>query len=137
KPAAVPDRELAAATIPLSEETLPSIWQRVVSRTPPLFAGFLEKAGLPAISGPNSLVLRFPAGYTLEQEYCGEASRVTRMEDELTQIIGGRCKLRVELVRDSQSPSPPSKIDEGSASRPRGKRAEVALDVVTKRPLDV
>jgi DNA polymerase-3 subunit gamma/tau len=136
KPAANSD-EPASTELALVEETLPAIWQRILGKTPPLFAGLLEKAGLPAISGPNSLVLRFPAGYTHELEYCGDASRVARLEEELTQITGRRCKLRVELASDSQPTPPPSKTDEGSGNRPRGKRSDSPLDAVTKRAMDV
>ena len=33
----------------------------------------LEKAGLPAISGPNTLVFRFPAAYNQAREHCQDA----------------------------------------------------------------
>jgi hypothetical protein len=59
------------------------------------------------------------------------------MEDELARITGQRCKLRVELAPEAETPSPPSKTDEGTFSRPRGRRAEVPPDAVTKRALDV
>jgi DNA polymerase-3 subunit gamma/tau len=137
KPVATPAEPSADSLLPLSEESLPTIWQQILGKTPPVFAGLLVKAGLPAISGPNSLVLRFPAGYTHELEYCGDVSRVARMEDELAQIIGRRCKLRVELAPDSQPALPPSTNDEGPRSRPRGKRSDVPLDVVTKRAMEV
>jgi DNA polymerase-3 subunit gamma/tau len=137
KPAAVLTEPAAELEQPLSGETLPSIWQGILGKTPPLFAGLLEKAGLPAISGPNSLVLRFPAGYTHELEYCSEASRVARLEEELTQVTGRRCKLRVELASDSQPAPLTSKIDEGSGLQPRRKRSDAPLDAVTKRAMEV
>jgi DNA polymerase-3 subunit gamma/tau len=137
KPVDIAAEPAIVSELTLCEETLPTVWQRILGKTPPVFAGLLVKAGLPAISGPNSLVLRFPAGYTHELEYCGDASRVARMEDELAQLIGRRCKLRVELASDSQPAPPPSKSDEGSGLRPRGKRSDAPLDPVTKRAMDV
>src|SRR5207244_8243075 len=71
---AAPDPMLPLA---LTAESLPAVWERVLAR---LGAGFLvnslQKADLPAISAPNTLVLRFPPGYNHEREYCSEPTRV-------------------------------------------------------------
>src|SRR5262249_6578789 len=49
----------AAAPATLSAQSLPQVWQEVLTQIGPLLASEVEKAGLPAISGPNTLVLHF------------------------------------------------------------------------------
>jgi DNA polymerase-3 subunit gamma/tau len=143
--ASPPEREKkkAAATVDrpeqrpttLSEETLPPIWRGILGKFPPVFAGFLEKAGLPAISGPNSLAIRFPSSYTQEQEYCGEPARIARLEAELARVIGHRVHLRIE--QDSNGPANAlSPNQEGHSPSPaRGRRAEGPLDPLTKKAI--
>jgi DNA polymerase-3 subunit gamma/tau len=133
------DPEAASAGIELllDASTLAAVWPEILTKFPPLFAGSLDKAGLPAISGPNALVLCFPARYTLEQEYCGEAGRVARIEDELAARLGRHCRLRVELATDGQTSPPETKVDPGTASRLRGRRKDTPLDSLSKRAMDV
>src|SRR5262249_45825848 len=45
---------------PFSEETWPYYWPQNVASVGGMLSGELAKAGLPAISGPNALVFRFP-----------------------------------------------------------------------------
>jgi DNA polymerase-3 subunit gamma/tau len=81
---------------PLTEATLPTIWSKVLSQLGMLFGKELERAGLPAISGPNSLVLSFPAAYNRQRLYCAEPSRLERVTEALSRLVGADCKLRVE-----------------------------------------
>ena len=39
------------------------VWPQILRSVGPMMGNFLEKAGLPAITGPNTLVLRFSADY--------------------------------------------------------------------------
>ncbi len=43
-----------------------------------MLAANLSKAGAPAITGPNSLVFRFPAGYNQAREYCESPEQLAR-----------------------------------------------------------
>jgi len=126
-----------SALVPFDEAALAGLWPEFVGRLPPLLAGSLEKAGVPAIFGPNALVLRFPASYTLEQEYCADPGRLARIEEMLAVSLGRRCKVRIELATDGQAPPLDSKADAGTASRSRGRRADVPLDPLSKRAMDV
>jgi DNA polymerase-3 subunit gamma/tau len=132
--------EPAAAVIPavFDEAAVAVVWPEILEGFPPMLAASLQKAGTPAISGPNALALRFPAGYTLEQQYCGEPSRVARIEDELATRLGQRCKLLIELATDGQRTLPETKADdEGTASRSRGKRFDAPMDPLCKRAMEV
>jgi DNA polymerase III subunit gamma/tau len=131
KKAATPPDQPEQRPVTLCEETLPPIWRGILGKFPPVFAGFLEKAGLPAISGPNSLAIRFPSSYTQEQEYCGEPARIARLEAELFRVIGHRVHLRVE--QDSNGPANAFAANqEGHPAPPaRRRRAEGPLDPLT------
>ena len=49
--------------VPLTAESLPQIWAELLAQLAGrCLRSDLEKAGIPAISGPNTLVLRFAAG---------------------------------------------------------------------------
>jgi len=137
KLACEPDSAVPPAPVPFDQATLAGLWPETVGRLPPLFARSLEKAGVPAISGPNALVLRFPASYTLEQEYCADPGRLARLEEMLAASLGRRCKVRIELATDGQAPPLDSKADAGTASRSRPRRTDVPVDPLSKRAIDV
>jgi hypothetical protein len=91
-------------SLPLNEELLPRIWRDVLAQAGPMLARELEKAGLPAVFGPNTLVLRFEPRYNAQREYCSEPTRVQRIEGLLRHVTGHACQLRVELA----VPGPPA-----------------------------
>jgi DNA polymerase-3 subunit gamma/tau len=73
------------------------LWGLVLTEVGPMLAGQLSKAGLPAISGPKSLAIRFPAGYSGAYDYCREAKSVSRIEEALLHCDGAAWLVRVEL----------------------------------------
>src|SRR5262249_14865799 len=75
-PAASEVAPAPAGPIPLSAETLPRVWQELLAQAGPLLASELERAEFPAISGPNTLVLRFPLRYNQPRESGQEPVRV-------------------------------------------------------------
>jgi DNA polymerase-3 subunit gamma/tau len=124
---------------PLTEQTLPHIWQEFIAQVGPMLAGQLQKAGLPAISGPNSLVLRFNTAYNSQREYCSDPTRVARMEKALRRITGQACQLRVESAGGRALAKSPETADEpdNAVSRYRRQRAEAASEPLLKRAIDV
>jgi len=84
------------APIELTAATLPSLWSQVLAQQGQLLGHNLEKAGLPAISGPNTLVLRFPPGYNATRDRCQDPENVGRIELLLQQLTGKKCHLRIE-----------------------------------------
>jgi DNA polymerase-3 subunit gamma/tau len=128
-----------ATPIPLSREALPQIWQQLLVQAGPMLAGFLQKANFPAISGPNTLVIRFDTPYNTEREHCSDPTRVARMEEVLRRITGQRCQVRVEVPAGgvlAKSPVPAGNPTE-SISRYRRQRAEASQEPLLKRAIEV
>jgi DNA polymerase-3 subunit gamma/tau len=139
KPVTAPEATPAPTSLPLTPETLPQVWQTVLSQVGPMMASNLEKAGLPAISGPNTLVLRFPIGYNFEREHCQQPTNVARVEDALRKITGAGCNLRVESAgSDAAAMQAKSAEDaENSQSRYRRQRMEAMREPLVKRAVEV
>jgi DNA polymerase-3 subunit gamma/tau len=91
---------------PLTEETMPQLWPKILSKVGSLLARDLEKANLPAIFGPNTLVIRFPSIYNQAGEHCQATSSVTRLEDAIRKVTGRTWNLRFETT-PPQAPSAP------------------------------
>jgi len=71
-------------------------WAQVLAAVAPLLASELRSAGLPAIFGPNTLVLRFPANYNQQQSYCER--HVPRLEQLLREVAKRALTLKLESV---------------------------------------
>jgi DNA polymerase-3 subunit gamma/tau len=100
-----PDPELAgpAPAAPLLPETLSQTWQRLLSQVGPMLASDLGR-GMPAISGPNTLAIRFPPRYNFLQEQCQAPERLAQVEGVLARLTGQVWKLRVEAGSEEASP---------------------------------
>ena len=83
-PAAEPAKKNSLATaelagererppLPCCHNDLVVIWAKLLESVGPFLGGNLQKAGLPAILGPKSLVIRFEARYTSECDFCSGA----------------------------------------------------------------
>jgi DNA polymerase-3 subunit gamma/tau len=127
------------AGLPLSEETLPRVWQEVLAQVGPLMGRQLEKASPPAIFGPNTLVLRFDSRYNSEREYCSEPSRVQRIDESLRKVTGHAWQLRIESVGSGAVAAPAEAAADATTPQPRSrlKRAEAVQDPLLKRAVDV
>jgi DNA polymerase-3 subunit gamma/tau len=119
-----------AGPIALTAETLPTVWTQTLSVLATsglggkLLAGDLEKAGIPAISGPNTLVLSVPTAYNrLREELGQDADRLQRVEEALRKACGKSWTLRIESTAahpvDGSGPpgvgeqtSPPTRLGE-------------------------
>lgn len=126
--------------VTLTAETLPQVWGGVLVEVGGIHAKQLERAGLPAIFGPNALALRFPPDYNGEQTYCQEPNRIARVEEVLRKVLGRPTSLRIEgapAVELTNRPTPP--LDSSVApSRPRRNPKEDAeKEPLIRRALDV
>jgi DNA polymerase-3 subunit gamma/tau len=130
----------AAETEPvLNQETLPDLWAQTLGLVGAILAGHLDKAGIPAILGPNTLALRFPAVYNREREYCQEPTRLARAEEALKKLTGRPWTLRVES-RDSEPvvEVSPEAASEEVPARPRSNPREEAEKLpLIKRAMEV
>ena len=99
-----PPETVSTEPLPLAEQTLPSIWQEVLAQVGRIQASHWEKAGLPAISGPNTLVIRFGPGYNAESDFCQVAERVERLNQAIHKVTGQSFQLRIETVASGAVP---------------------------------
>jgi hypothetical protein len=86
------------------------VWAEILTQVGPILARELEKAGLPAISGPNNLVLRFSADYNRQCTFCGDPVRVQRVQDALRRLTGQEWTLVIECAygRNGHRAPPPA-----------------------------
>jgi DNA polymerase-3 subunit gamma/tau len=101
-PAQAPDdTDPRMADVSLSESGLPSLWNRVnrhLSDRSPMLASHLKFASLPAIFGPNTLVIRFQSEYNQAYEVCDREENIRRIEETLERECGQPIKVVCELV---------------------------------------
>ncbi|MBO0701230.1 MAG: hypothetical protein J2P46_22725, partial [Zavarzinella sp.] len=111
----------AAPTItPIDNGNLSLVWDKVKVGTGPMHAGQLSMAPPPAIVGPRSLVLRFPARYNHAYEYCREPGRAQLVEGLLKKQTGQDWALRFEL---DAAPAQPDLGPPPISNRERERRA--------------
>ncbi|MFO0807474.1 MAG: DNA polymerase III subunit gamma/tau [Gemmataceae bacterium] len=91
----------------LTIDTLADIWSAVLAQIGPVLAQNVQVAGLPAISGPNALVLQFPVEYNTQRSFCTDETRLQRVTDALRRLTGQDWAVRVESVlsRNKHTPS--------------------------------
>jgi DNA polymerase-3 subunit gamma/tau len=87
----------------LTPATLPEVWREVLTLVGPLLANQLKNCPLPAISGPNTLVMKVPSGYTHLSDGRQNAARLGRIEEELRKLTGHSYQLRVETTSISET----------------------------------
>jgi DNA polymerase-3 subunit gamma/tau len=120
--------------VTLTAENLPQVWEEVLTQVGQFLASDLRKANSLAISGPNTLVIRFPARYNLLREQCQEPAKVARVEAVLHKLTGRPWNLRMEAAdhsdggADEPGPAP---------SRTRQQRQEAAHKPLIKRAMDL
>ncbi len=76
--------------------TLAEVWVKVLETVGPFLGGNLDKAGLPAILGPKSLVIRFGNDYTSQSDFCSEPQSVNEIQKALRTVTGDEWIVRVE-----------------------------------------
>lgn len=139
-PSAAPAQSTQSTFQDLSPESLRRVWTDLLAQMGPMMAGNLEKAGIPAISGPNALVLRFPSEYNHQREYCQEPQRLARIEEALRRIAGPAWKVRLEGgtpgATDEQPEAPPEPA-ESTQTRTRRQREEASKEPLVKRAMEV
>jgi DNA polymerase-3 subunit gamma/tau len=130
------------SVIALDSANLAETWPQVLSCLPQMLVAHLAH-GLPAISGPNTLVIRFPIAYNSEKDFCTQPERLSRLEAELGKITGQNWKVRIETVLNSpadQQPLPvrtaPAEAENGLAKARRLREAAESVPLI-KRAMEV
>ncbi len=126
-----PAAEPAAGPVALTETSWDAVAPQVFALVGQLLGVQLAKAGPPAITGPTSLVFRFPGGYNKEYESCQQPERLTRIEQGLRKATGQPWVVKMELMSGAAQPTAaePTKI-----RKPLREEAEQVP--VVKRALD-
>ncbi|MCI0464905.1 MAG: DNA polymerase III subunit gamma/tau [Gemmataceae bacterium] len=132
----------ASTALPLTPENLPQLWQRILGQLGQTFlAAALGKANSIAISGPNTLVIRFDASYNRECERCQEPTQVKFLEQLFRQLTGQSWNLRFETAAlvggPSVSPAPGTEGSETSLARSRRQKEEALQAPLLQRAVDV
>ena len=84
-----------SSEVRLSSQNISSIWPQVIDAIGPMLGNEVKKSGLPAISGPNALVIEFPRLYNQALEYCSDPARIMRIQTALNKITGQSWQVRV------------------------------------------
>ena len=79
----------------LNSQSLPAMWARILAQLGQFQRNDFECAGFPAISGPNTVELKFPQGYNGARERCQEPEKVARIEQLLLELTGQKWRLRI------------------------------------------
>jgi DNA polymerase-3 subunit gamma/tau len=118
-PAASPDAPAPSpTTVSLNESTLPAVWGRInrhLAEKSPMLASHLRFARLPAIFGPNILVIRFQSEYNHAYDVCDAEENIHRIEEALLKECGRPITVSCEIVidRDAGPTSGPAAANGG------------------------
>jgi DNA polymerase-3 subunit gamma/tau len=99
-PELTPPAAATPATSPtgLTADTMAQIWPEILAQIGPMLAQNVNVAGMPAIFGPNVLVLQFPPEYNHQRAYCTDETRLKRVVDALKRVTGQDWVVRVEAA---------------------------------------
>jgi DNA polymerase-3 subunit gamma/tau len=110
------------------------VWQLMLAHVGPMLAADLGRVADVAISGPNTLAIRFPPRYNFLQEQCQAPDRVAHIEGVLAKITGHTCKLRIEAGSGDAAVQRGPALPEAGPSpvRPRRQRSPRAQALVER-----
>jgi DNA polymerase-3 subunit gamma/tau len=103
-PSGNPAVPIEKAPLPFNEGGVAELWRELIqylSEKSPILSNQLKTANLPAIFGPNTLVIRFPAGYNHSYETCATEGNTSRIQDAIQKLTGQAITVRLELDKIS------------------------------------
>jgi len=98
--------ENGEATIPLTAEALPELWEQALGRLGPILAAGFRRSARQRILPPASLIVGFPAGGGKDRDHCMDSARTARLEDVLKKMTGRAITVRYELLSEDVAPAP-------------------------------
>lgn len=129
---------LSASVVPLSEETLPGIWQQVVAESGFALQSELRRIQNTAIFAPNTLVFSVPRRYNAPGSLFLDQSKLSKVAEIVSRIIGQACRVRVEWTEDATDLSPTGKSQSAAAmGQQRQLRSELLQIPFVKKVSDV
>jgi DNA polymerase-3 subunit gamma/tau len=89
--------EPGAKTVPLRPGCEQDILSQLISMNKDLLKQHLQGVAQIAISGPNSLVLRFSSDYTFSKQYCERTEVRSRLQQNVQSITGADVRIELQL----------------------------------------
>jgi DNA polymerase-3 subunit gamma/tau len=126
--------QLPPAPEDVTQETLPLVWERVLQEVGPMRGGQLRFASLPAILGPNSLAIRFPAGYSSAYDSCASESGIEVIQRALKRLTRKDWLVRVERVA---APAGAASPEDAPPARPEQRAKDLLQLPLFKKAADV
>ena len=102
--------------VALNEQTIAAIWEIVCEDAGLVMGSHLRRLGIPAIHGPNALVVVVPCDYNAAYQYLTDEGQIPRLEKILRRVTGETWRVCVEkgdTVSGGDS-------DRGPTCRPKG-----------------
>src|SRR5262249_45954287 len=123
----------------LTAESLPTIWQQLLTDSGFATQAELRRGGVPAISGPNGLVMAVSRRYNVSGSIFADSARLGKVQEMLCRIAGASWTLRVEWVDETPEAanSPRSSPAAQAMGQQRMQRAEMMQIPFVKRAADV
>lgn len=103
-----------------------------------MLAGDVGKADLPAIIGPNAVVIRFPSSYNRQYVTCVESSRLQKIQDAFRKVTGESWTVKLEVAPDllpapSESIPPQAAVPKPTVNDPLIEAIKSALEARVMR----
>jgi hypothetical protein len=130
------EREL----IPLAPENTEAIRQQLIAKAGLALGSELRRISNVAISGPNTLVLHFPARYNQRGDQILDGTRRAELEELLRGITGQACQIRIEFVAEQanqQSNGAAAPPADAPYQKARRQRAELMQLPLVSKAMDV
>jgi DNA polymerase-3 subunit gamma/tau len=131
---APPAESQPAGPVALTEANWPVFWQELVPSVGGMLATNLAKSFPPAISGPNTLVFRFPASYNQARDFCQSPERLARLEEAVSRAAGSPWKVRIE-ADPSRGEAAPAAGGGTNGHAPAARPRRTAKEDAEKTPL--
>jgi len=127
-------RPAANAVLSLTAESLQSFWPQILAQLSPFLRAALEK-GVPAISGPNSLVIRFAVDYNVQGKHFTDLGGVDKLEGFLSKATGQKWSVQAESAQPA-APAPAATATAApEAAAPAGRSRQQREEEALKEPL--
>ncbi|HZZ79873.1 MAG TPA: DNA polymerase III subunit gamma/tau, partial [Gemmataceae bacterium] len=132
------DAESGQAEIPITSDSISTVWQQVLTESGFAIQAELRRGDIPAISGPNTLVMPVSRRYNAPGSIFADNARLAKVQELLSRIAGASWTLRVEWVEDApESTSPRTSPAAQAMGQQRIQRAEMMQIPFVKRAADV
>lgn len=133
---------VTSAAPPASENVnISELWPLVLKQLGPMHASQIQRAGIPAIIGPKTLAVRFPAEYSRDYDFCSTTSNVQKVESALRQLTASQWAVRMELTTDRSGANGSTGLagstSSGAASKPLPARGSGSLREQQKEVLQI